>query len=160
MERCVDLSAARAADWPQVKGLLERSKLPLDGLDSKLEHFVVARDGHAIVGVAGLEHYGSSALLRSVAVDDAWRGTGVGRLLVDRVLDKARALGVDDVYLLTTTAQDYFPKFGFACVKRDSLPAALGASEELRGACPASAVAMRRATSSDRQEARGERPEA
>lgn len=146
-ERCVDVAAARPGDWPAVRGLLERSKLPLDGLDSSLPHFVVARDGDAIVGVAGLEHYGSAALLRSVAVDDAWRGTGIGRLLVDRVLDEARALGVDDVYLLTTTAQDYFPKFGFACVRRENLPAALGASAELRGACPASAVAMRREAS-------------
>jgi amino-acid N-acetyltransferase len=144
MARCVDLDSARPADWPAVRGLLERASLPLDGVPASLEHFVVARDGAAVVGVAGLEHYGGSALLRSVAVDPEWRGTGVGRLLVDRVLAEAETLGVHDVYLLTTTARDYFPKMGFACVRRDELPAALGESKELGGACPKSAVAMHR----------------
>lgn len=143
-ERCLDLRLARPGDWPAVRELLERAGLPLDGLDAGLRHFVVARDGGRLVGVAGLEHYGSSALLRSVAVDAAWRSTGVGRLVVEGALDLARSLGASDVYLLTTTAQDYFPKFGFRCVRRDDLPAALGASEELRGACPDTAVAMRR----------------
>ena len=152
-ERCVDLEAARPADWLAVRSLLEQAKLPLDGLDERLEHFVVARDGNDIVGVAGLEHYGASALLRSVAVNDHWRGTGIGRLLVDRVLNEARALDVDDVYLLTTTAQEYFPKFGFACVRRDSLPPALGASAEMRGACPETAVAMKRETRNEKREA-------
>lgn len=152
-ERCVDLTAATAGDWPEVRGLLERASLPQAGVPQSLEHFVVARDGDALVGVAGLEHYGASALVRSVAVDPAWRGTGVGRLLVDRVLGEAQRLGAHDVYLLTTTAQEYFPKFGFACVRRDSLPAALGASEELRGACPATAVVMRRETRSEKREA-------
>jgi amino-acid N-acetyltransferase len=149
----VDLAPARPEDWPAVRALLTQSKLPLDGLDMRLEHFVVARDGHDIVGVAGLEHYGASALLRSVAVDDRWRGTGIGRLLVDRVLNEARALEVDDVYLLTTTAQEYFPKFGFACVARDSLPPALGGSAEMRGACPETAVAMKRETRNEKPEA-------
>ena len=152
-ERCVDLAAARSEDWPAVRTLLAQAKLPLDGLDERLEHFVVARDGDAVVGVAGLEHYGASALLRSVAVDDQWRGTGIGRLLVNRVLDEARALGVVDVYLLTTTAQDYFPKLGFACVRRESLPAALGASAEMRGACPETAVVMKREARNEKREA-------
>jgi amino-acid N-acetyltransferase len=151
-ERCVDLSRARSEDWPAVRTLLAQAKLPLDGVPETLEHFVVARDGNDVIGVAGLEHYGSSALLRSVAVDDHWRGTGIGRLLVDRALDEARTLGVDDVYLLTTTAQDYFPKFGFACVRRETLPAALGASAEMRGACPETAIAMKRETRSEKRE--------
>lgn len=143
-ERCLDLQVAQPGDWPAVQDLLERAGLPLDGLDPGLRHFVVARDGARLVGVAGLEHYGRSALLRSVAVDAAWRSTGVGRLVVDGALDLAKSLGADDVYLLTTTAQEYFPKFGFRCVRRQELPAALGASAELRGACPDTAIAMRR----------------
>ena len=48
-----------------------------------------------------------------------------------------------DVYLLTTTAPDWFPRFGFTVARREELPEVLNASEELRGACPSSAVAMR-----------------
>jgi amino-acid N-acetyltransferase len=95
-----------------------------------------------------MERYGDGGLLRSVAVAAAWRGSGIGRALVDRVLDEGRAAGIKDVYLLTTTAEHYFPRLGFACVSRDSVPAAVRASAEFTGACPASAVVMRKVESS------------
>ena len=61
-----------------------------------------------------------------------------------RVLDHARERGVQDVYLLTTTAEDYFPRFGFRRVDRREVPAEVQASVEFRKACPGSAVAMRK----------------
>ena len=91
-----------------------------------------------------MERYGDSGLLRSVAVALEWRSTGIGRTLVDRVLEEGRGAGVREVYLLTTTAEHYFPRLGFACVDREIVPAALRASAEFSGACPASAVVMRR----------------
>jgi N-acetylglutamate synthase-like GNAT family acetyltransferase len=98
-----------------------------------------------VVGVAGMERYGDSGLLRSVAVAPDWRRTGIGRTLVERVLEESRAAGVRDVYLLTTTAEHYFPRLGFGCVDRQTVPAAMQASAEFTGACPASAVVMRKA---------------
>jgi amino-acid N-acetyltransferase len=91
-----------------------------------------------------MEHYGTVGLLRSVAVDPARRGTGLGGSLVEYVLGRAGAAGINDVFLLTTTAERYFPRHGFAVASREAVPAALAASEEFRGACPASAVLMRR----------------
>ena len=73
-----------------------------------------------------------------------WRGSGVGRTLIERALSVTRERGIKDVFLLTTTAEHYFPRFGFACVGRDSVGAALQASPEFQGACPASAVVMRK----------------
>lgn len=64
--------------------------------------------------------------------------------LVERALDLARARGIDDVYLLTNTAENYFPKFGFVCVGRDSVAPEVRSSVEFQTACPASAVAMRK----------------
>jgi amino-acid N-acetyltransferase len=58
-------------------------------------------------------------------------------------VELARSGGARELYLLTTTAEGYFPRLGFERIARDELPAALAASEELRGACPASAVTMR-----------------
>jgi amino-acid N-acetyltransferase len=91
-----------------------------------------------------LELYGGSALLRSAAVEESWRGSGVGRVLVDRALDLARQHRIEDVYLLTTTAEHYFPKFGFACVSRDAVAEGVQSSIEFQTACPASAVVMRK----------------
>jgi len=90
-----------------------------------------------------VEVYGAAGLLRSVAVHPGQRGTGLGQALTRAAADLARGAGVEELYLLTTTAEGFFPRLGFERVERGELPAALGASAELRGACPASAVAMR-----------------
>jgi amino-acid N-acetyltransferase len=107
-------------------------------------HFIVAESDVKLVGVVGLELYDGSALLRSAAVEESWRGSGVGKVLVDRALDLARERGVEDVYLLTTTAEEYFPKFGFTCVSRDSVVGGVRSSVEFQTACPASATVMRK----------------
>ena len=141
--RCVTLRRAVAADTEAVGRLLTGQALTRAGLPEWIHRFWVAEDRGAIVAVAGLEIYDGAALLRSVAVDPGWRGSGLGRLVTERALDDAKSAGAGDVYLLTTTAEHYFPRIGFACVARDTVPEALLASEEFRGACPASAVVMR-----------------
>lgn len=142
--RCVSLRRAVHADHEAVTTLLRDSQLPTDGVAEWLDQFWVAEHQGRVVGMAGMERYGDSGLLRSVAVTQEWRGTGIGRTLVDRVLKEGRAAGVREVYLLTTTAEHYFPRLGFGCVDRETVPAALQASAEFKGACPASAVVMRR----------------
>ena len=67
----------------------------------------------------------------------------VNKLLVERLLETAPARGVSVMYLLTTTAADYFPRFGFEPIPREQADSRLQASEEFRGACPDSAVCMR-----------------
>ena len=146
---CLELRTARSADLTDVLALLGRAQLPIAGVAEALSHFVVAEREGKLVGVAGLEIYGASALLRSVAVDDSWRGSGVGRTLIDRALGQARQAGIEDVFLLTTTAEHYFPRFGFSCVSRDVVTEQIRGSVEFQGACPASAVVMRKSLSGD-----------
>jgi amino-acid N-acetyltransferase len=141
---CPEVRRARQTDLTQVVGMLERARLPVAGVAEAFSDFFVAQHEDKVVGVAGLELYGSSALLRSVVVDDRWRGSGVGRTLIDTALAEAKAHGVEDIFLLTTTAEHYFPRFGFDCVSRDSVRPEVQASLEFRGACPSSAVVMRR----------------
>jgi amino-acid N-acetyltransferase len=140
--RSVSLRRAAHADHEAVITLLRDSELPIDGVAEWLDQFWVAEHQGQVVGVAGMERYGDSGLLRSVAVASGWRGSGVGRTLVDRALDEGHGAGVREVYLLTTTAEHYFPRLGFACVDRETVPAALRASAEFSGACPTSAVVM------------------
>jgi amino-acid N-acetyltransferase len=144
---CRSLSLRRAgrADHEAVATLLRNSELPTEGVAEWLDQFWVAEHQGRLVGVAGMERYGDGGLLRSVAVAPGWRGSGLGRALVDRVLEEGRAAGVRDVYLLTTTAEHYFPRLGFVCVDRETVPAAVRGSAEFTGACPASAVVMCRA---------------
>lgn len=143
--RRVLLRQAQLADRAQALNLLRELGLPVDGVIDWLEHFRVAEHEDRVVGLAGMERYGDAGLLRSVAVAPDWRGTGLGRALVERVLEDGRRAGVRPVYLLTTTAEDYFPRLGFARVSREAVPEAVRASVEFTSACPASAVVMCRA---------------
>jgi amino-acid N-acetyltransferase len=104
---------------------------------------MVAEADGGVVGAIGLEVYGGAALLRSAVVAPAEQGHGAGTALVAGLLEHARTRGVRDVYLLTTTADAWFPRFGFARIQRDAVPAALHASVEFQGACPDTAVIMR-----------------
>jgi amino-acid N-acetyltransferase len=139
----MNITAAAASDVSEILGLLEASSLPVAGIERHIETALVARHDGKIVGCAAVEVYGTAGLLRSVAVAAERRGEGLGQQLTAAALELARERGVRNVYLLTTTAGGFFPRFGFSAIARAELDPALGASEELRGACPASAVAMR-----------------
>lgn len=133
---------ATSADLPSIEALLNALSLPVAGVAEHLEGVRVAEESGALLGVAGLERHGQVALLRSVAVVPSSRGQGVAARLVGEVLDQARRLDLEEVYLLTTTAETYFPRFGFVAVPLSVAPAALLASREFQDACPQSATLM------------------
>jgi amino-acid N-acetyltransferase len=135
---------ARQEDAGTIVDLLKTEHLPPDGLLDHLDTTFVARQDGRIVGSAALEVYADGALLRSVAVVSELKGRGVGRELTDAVLSAARELRVPALYLLTTTADEYFPRFGFERITRAEVPASVQASVEFTSACPASAVVMRK----------------
>lgn len=136
------LRSAAPADLAAVERLLTASDLPLDGVREALHDFVVAEVGGEVVGVAGLELCCNEALLRSVAVASEWRSRGLGRALVTRVISDAEARGIRALYLLTTTAEHYFPGFGFRPVRRDEVPSSVRETAEFSCACPDSAMVM------------------
>lgn len=133
---------ATAADLPAVEKLLSESDLPLAGVRESLNDFVVAEAAGDLVGVAGLEVCCDDALLRSVAVRPEWRSQGLGRALVARAISDAEARGIHALYLLTTTAERYFPSFGFQPITREAVPTAVRDTDEFMTACPTSAVVM------------------
>lgn len=140
----VTLRPAVARDLDAVRALLAQAKLPLDGVDEQFgDAYAIAESEGAVVGVEGIETYGEAGLLRSAAVHEGWRGRGLGDRLTQNRLAWARARGLKEVWLLTTTAAEYFPRYGFERVDRSTAPAPLQASREFQEACPASAVAMR-----------------
>lgn len=134
---------ATAKDLSPIEDLLRQSDLPLDGVSDSLSSFVVAEREGRVIGVAGLEECGDYGLLRSAAVNPEWRGRGLGRTLVERVISDAESIGLRALYLLTTTAEKYFPAFGFHETTRDAVPAAVQATAEFTSACPSSATVMK-----------------
>jgi amino-acid N-acetyltransferase len=136
------LETATPADLPAVRALLEELKLPAADVGAGDQHFVMARDGGSLVGCVGVEMYGESALLRSLAVTPARQGEGLGKALTDRAISEARARGARRAFLLTTTAEAYCRRLGFERIDREQVPAPVVASAQFRSLCPATAVCM------------------
>jgi amino-acid N-acetyltransferase len=136
---------ARPHDLSGALDLLSRSGLAQQEVAERWGHyFVVREDDGRVVGVVGLEVHGEDGLLRSLAVDTDYRGQGLGAALVGAALDRAKLLGLGTVYLLTTTARDYFARLGFVSCRRDDAPQAVRESWEYRIGCPATAAFLRR----------------
>jgi len=140
----IDLRRASEKDLQGVLSLLAESGLPQDGLSDHLATTLVATDNGHIVGSAALEVYPDGALLRSVAVAPRLRGSGLGHRLTEAATDLATELRVPAVFLLTTTAEEFFPRFGFARIGRGEVPTTVQQSVEFRTACPSTATVMRK----------------
>ena len=140
----IRIDAATLADLDPVNRLLQETHLPLDGLTDHLATTLVARENGRIVGSAALEIYADGVLLRSVAVVPSLQRRGLGHELADAAFQLARDIGAPAIYLLTTTAEQYFPRFGFVRIERMEVPDSVKASIEFRSACPASATVMRK----------------
>ncbi|MEJ7733379.1 MAG: arsenic resistance N-acetyltransferase ArsN2 [Polyangiaceae bacterium] len=139
------VEAAIATDLAAVRRLLDFSELPSDGVEAAFpDGYCVAREGDTLIAVAGLEAHGRVGLLRSVAVTRTHRGQSLARRLVDDRMAHARALGLQAVYLLTTTAPDYFRGLGFCDAARAEVPAELRRSLEFSSVCPASSTCLAR----------------
>ena len=137
------ISRANLGDLPAVLALVEQCGLLQTGIAEAIASFLVARSDYDLVGCAGLEKYGEVGLLRSVAVAPSARGTGIGSRLLQGMSAAARADGLRELFLLTTTAASYFEKHGFIITPRSSAPVQVAESWEFRVGCPQSAVVMR-----------------
>ena len=138
----VEIRRATEKDLDAVLSLLAESGLPQDDLADHLETTLVATDNSQIVGSAALELYPDGALLRSVAVAPRLRGSGLGHRLTDAATELARQLRVPALFLLTTTAEDFFRRVGFARIGRGGVPHTLQQSVEFKAACPSTATVM------------------
>ena len=88
----------------------------------------------------GLEVYESCALLRSFAVEENSRKHGFGKLMYMSAMDRAKKSGVQQIFLLTETAETYFKKMGFSSMERNAAPDVIKATAEFHDICPASAA--------------------
>jgi amino-acid N-acetyltransferase len=138
----VNFATASQTDLAGVLDLLESSHLPKAGVAENIQNFMLALEQDKVIGCAGLEIHGDAGLLRSVAVDSHYQKQGLGSRLTESILDLAEHHRLSSVSLLTETAKDYFPRFGFVEVSRKELPESLKESAEFKGACPDSATAM------------------
>jgi amino-acid N-acetyltransferase len=123
--------------------LLSAARLPTEDLTERhCEHFFFMGSSDTPEGMVGLELFGEAALLRSLVVADERRGSGTGSALLAHAEQYARAKGVEQLYLLTTTAELFFSNRGYTRAPRDTAPGSIRTTREFSGICPASSAFM------------------
>ncbi len=144
MDEELFIEPAAAEDFSSVCALLESAQLPTADLRQDMAHFFLAIIGDDTVGAIGLDPYGSSGLLRSMIVQPEFRNMGIAAHLVETLEAHAKKEGVEELYLITNTAEQFFAKIGFKKIQRDQLPDAVAGSAEFNGLCPASSTIMKK----------------
>lgn len=141
----VSLRTAGPGDLHAIRALLRAAALPDEDLDAALiAHFLVAEESAQLVGAVGLQVISDHALLRSLVVAPAWRRRGFGAALCAAAEERARDLRLMNLWLLTTTAVEFFAARGYREVRREDAPAAIRASREFAALCPDSARCLTR----------------
>jgi len=134
---------AHPGDIPHVKQLLAECTLPCEDITpAHLRHFLVVRHQSNLVGVIGLELLGSVALLRSLAVQIDFRRQRIASQLTTQAEAYARSHKVRSLYLLTTTAEDFFTKQGYRTMDRNAVPVVVRETTEFRSICPSIAKCL------------------
>lgn len=139
-----ELRPTESRDRAYVESLLAENDLPTADLDAAYSSLFVyqSADGER-VGVGGLQTEDDAGLLRSVAVEESARGAGYGTAICERLIGRARAADLEAVFLLTTTAAEFFADLGFEETDRSLVPERITATTEFSHLCPASATCMK-----------------
>jgi amino-acid N-acetyltransferase len=136
------IRTAKPYDLPAISKLLSAAELPTEGVSENLDSFLVVEEGCSVAAAGGIERYGTFALLRSLVVDLERRGRGLASVICDNLEPAASSQGIEQIYLLTETAERFFSKRGYVVVDRTSAPVEIANSAEFSFMCPDSAVLM------------------
>jgi len=136
----------------QVKALLSGCGLPVSDLgEPSAARLFAARVEGKLVGVVGLEVYGAVGLVRSLAVESKFRRHGYGRDLLAHAEGRATQSGVEELYLLTTTAAEFFAQRGYEAVSRSQAPESIAQTAQFSRLCPSSSTFMRKTLAAGRR---------
>lgn len=125
----IAIRRARDADIPQMLQVMEPfvktgDLLPRTAahLAREIERYVVATDGDRVVGTGALKPYSPDlAEVIALAVEPAYQGQGVGRLMVENLLKVAAELGIGEVFALTRRP-GFFYRLGFTLASKERFP--------------------------------------
>jgi len=141
------IGPASGGDLDAIKRLLVGSLLPSRDVGEDRQRFIVASEAGRLIGCAGLQVAGQDGLVRSMAVHWTRRNAGLGSRLHERLLFEALLAGVKTLYVVTTTAEDFFAGHGFKKVAASAVPLELQASEEFTAFVPGGSTVMSRPVS-------------
>ncbi|MHA1994975.1 MAG: arsenic resistance N-acetyltransferase ArsN2 [Candidatus Hodarchaeales archaeon] len=138
------ITKTNAKDLPEVLNLLTMVDLPVEGVKEQFQNFFIIRKDKTIVGCIGIEIYGNTALLRSLAVHPSFQGKGLGLQLVHKIEGYLTEKKSDSIYLLTETAENFFLNLGYSSIPRENVDPRIKQTIEFTTLCPASPVMIKK----------------
>jgi len=117
-----DIPAMQALVTGEVKDgiILNRSE---DEVATNIRSYVLAKDDGKLVGYTALHiHSKRLAEIRSLIVDEAYRGQSIGKRMVEFTLEEAKTLGVEEDVLVLTYLPQFFEKLNFKEINKEVIP--------------------------------------
>jgi len=126
----IELVKAKLSDIPAMQALvvsevkdgiiLDRTE---DEVATNIRSYVLAKDGNKLVGYTALHiHSRRLAEIRSLIVDEAYRGQRVGQRMVQFTLDEAKDIGVEEDVLVLTYLPQFFLNLNFKEINKEVIP--------------------------------------
>jgi amino-acid N-acetyltransferase len=126
--------------------LLKKNNLPTEDINPGTQLFVV-EEGDEVIATVAVEYDYNDALLRSLSVSEDKRSSGIGAELVDFIEDYVSKQGVRTIYILTTTAANFFSRRGYTLIDRSNVPQFIKDTKEYSVICASSSTLMRKVLS-------------
>lgn len=139
-------TAASPTAFAKAIALLKRNDLPVNDISQGTQLYVM-EDDNKVVGTIAVEYDQDNALLRCLSVAGHTRNAGLGKMLVDFIEDYLSNQGVQNIYLLTTTAKNFFSNRGYAVIDRMAVAVFIGKASECSLVCPALATSIKKSVS-------------
>lgn len=126
----IELVKAKLSDIPDMQSLvttevqdgiiLNRTE---DEVATNIRSYVLAKDEGKLVGYTALHiHSKRVAEIRSLIVDEKYRGQSIGKRMVEFTLVEAKALGVEEDVLVLTYLPQFFQKLNFQEISKEGIP--------------------------------------
>jgi len=117
-----DIPAMQAMVIGEVKDgiILNRSE---DEVATNIRSYVLAKEEGKLVGYTALHiHSSRLAEIRSLIVDEGYRGQNIGKNMVQFTLEEAKNLGVKEDVLVLTYLPQFFEKLNFVEINKEVIP--------------------------------------
>lgn len=136
------LRKAQENEYRAIIHLLASNALPTSDIYEKNITLFVGVQKDEIIATIGIEIYENVALLRSLCVKEGYKNLKVGEKMLSYLITLCKHENIEALYLLTTTAEDYFTRHGFRKIGRENTPQSIQKTREFKDICPSSAVIM------------------
>lgn len=133
------LKKAEKSDIQIIKSILEENSLPNEDINTEIMDLFLINEESNLIGTIGLERFKNVALLRSMAIIEEYRNKGYGKVVFSRILEIAKAYKIEEIYILTCSAKNFFINLGFKEIERDLAPENIKSSNQFANLCPQSA---------------------